>query len=880
MNLRPAINTCLFLLICLPAFSQFPGAPGGAPRQNMDVGRFYGRLIDSISGKPIEGASVQLLKTRYDSATRKRKEVVAALTLSDKKGDFSLEKLSVMTSYKLRISAVGFLPVERKLAFEINMQAARTGDMASMLSAVDKDLGNIRLTKDEKQLENVTVTASKPLFQLNLDKKVYNVEKDLMSTGGTALDVMKNIPSVNVDIDGNISLRNAAPQIFVDGRPTTLTADQIPADQIASIEIISNPSAKFDASGGGGGILNIVLKKNRKAGYNGNVRASIDTRGMPGGGGDFNFRQNKINFFSAGMIGFRKTITNINSAREETYNGLLTFQNQENRPVGRGHFAFIRSGFDYFINNRSTLTIGGNISRGRFETDDQIKLSRDTLKPGGTVTQTGIRNINSIPEFRNLGLSIGFKHNFSKQGKEWTADFNINRSKNENVSYYDVRLFDNNNQPIGTTIFEQSFGGGKSTFITAQTDFVTPLSGNRKIEAGLRMARREFSSFNRNFVGLQPGSLVEIPSLNIRYAFTDEVYAGYLTFSKQWKNVSMQLGTRIESSFYSGELLSTGQRFSNEFPFAFFPSGFLTWKMSKKEDLQVNYSRKVNRPSFFQLIPFIDYSDSLNLSIGNPNLVPEFTHQVEVSYSNQYKSGQTFLATAYGRLNNNLITRYQYRDVNPNPARPDSVVFTTFANATRSYTYGIELTSKNKINKWWDLTANLNLYRIRLEASNLAGTSNSSLSSIFGKLNNNFRLGRNFSLQLNGEYQARTLLPQAAGGSRGMMGMGGPFGQVPVTAQGYIKAFFGVDIAIRKDFLKNNAASLTLQFSDIFRSRFNSTFASSAFFIQDFERIRDPQIGRLSFNWRFGKLDASLFKRKNIRGEMENMQNMQQGVAQ
>src|SRR5436189_4282600 len=151
------------------------------------------------------------------------------------------------------------------------MAGAKNGDMSSMLSGIDKDLGNIKLEIDALQLQNVTVTSSKALMEMKIDRKVFNVEKNLTSVGGTAVDVMKNVPSVNVDIDGNVTLRNAAPQIFIDGRPTTLTLEQIPADEIASVEIITNPSAKFDASGGGAGILNIVLKKNRKAGYNGNI---------------------------------------------------------------------------------------------------------------------------------------------------------------------------------------------------------------------------------------------------------------------------------------------------------------------------------------------------------------------------------------------------------------------------------------------------------------------------------------------------------------------------------------------------------------------------------------------------------------------------------
>src|SRR6476646_866038 len=179
---------------------------------------------------------------------------------------------------------MGYVPVEQKIAFEMKMG----GDMTQALAGVDKDLGNIKLEEDAKVLESVTVTGSKPLMQMGIDRKIFNVEKNISSAGGTAVDVMRNVPSLNVDIDGNVTLRNAAPQIFVDGRPTTLSLEQIPADAIESVELITNPSAKYDASGGQSGILNIVLKKARKVGYNGSVRAGVDSRGKFNGGGDIN----------------------------------------------------------------------------------------------------------------------------------------------------------------------------------------------------------------------------------------------------------------------------------------------------------------------------------------------------------------------------------------------------------------------------------------------------------------------------------------------------------------------------------------------------------------------------------------------------------------
>ncbi|HMU10377.1 MAG TPA: TonB-dependent receptor, partial [Ferruginibacter sp.] len=761
--------------------------------------------------------------------------------------------------------------------FEMNMGGARNGDFSSMLSGVDKDLGNIKLEADAKQLENVTLSASKATLEMKIDRKVFNVEKNLNSVGGTAVDVMKNVPSVNVDIDGNVSLRNAAPQIFVDGRPTTMTLDQIPADAIASVEIITNPSAKYDASGGGAGILNIILKKNRKAGYNGNLRAGIDMRGRPNLGGDINLKQGKVNFFGAGQFGMRKSISTVKTDRTDIEADTTSYLKQRNKPINTGFFAFGRMGMDYFIDNRNTLSIGGNIVRGQFKTNDVINTYRDTVRPSGTISDRGERSSKNTGNFRNYGATMSFKHNFAKANKEWTADLNYNYSKNDNIGDYNTQYFYPTNTPKTPLVVERSKGGGTTQFFTAQTDYTDPITSKMKIETGLRAAFRYFTSFNDNYVQGAPGQYILISRLSNNYKFNDALYAGYFTFSHQLKKLSYQLGLRVESSSYTGNLITKNQKFKTDYPLSLFPSAFATYKLDDKQDMQLNYSRKINRPNFFQLIPFIDYSDSLNLSVGNPGLTPEFTNLLELSYSNQYKAGNSLLATVYFRNTDNLITRYQYRTNNPDTTKNGTVIMNTYANANRSYTVGFELTGKNKPAKWWDLTTNINLFNSTIKAGNLSGTVNSSLFSWFVKINNSFKLPKNFSIQLSGDYTAKTLVAPGGGGNRGMgMMFGG--GSQP-SSQGYIKPIFGADFSIRKDFLKNNAASLTLQFSDIFRTRLYATHSEASSFIQDNERRRDPQFVRLNFNWRFGKIDVSLFKRKNLKGEMENMQNAQQGMG-
>ncbi len=858
--------------------------PGAANRgqgggQNMNLGHFYGKVLESVTNKPLEAASVLLIQNKFDTATKKRKDVVVGGMLTDKKGEFSIENVNVMGQYKLTITAIGFKSYEAKAAFQLNMAGAKNGDMSSMLSAVDKDLGNITLSPDAQQLENVTVTSSKALLTMSIDRKVFNVEKNLTSVGGTAVDVMKNVPSVNVDIDGNVTLRNASPQIFIDGRPTTLTLEQIPADEIASVEIITNPSAKFDASGGGAGILNIVMKKNRKAGYNGNVNASIDSRAKPSLGGDINIKQNKINFFARARLNTRRTISTANSERINYLNDDTTsLFTQNNKPVGNGFFGFGRAGFDYFIDNRNTITVGATYVKGQFKNKDHINIDRDTLYQNMLInSDNGYRDTRTEFGFRNFGTNISFKHNFAKPNKEWTVDANYNQSKNDNEGDYISQYFYSNNSPKTAALVERSNGYGSNRFFTAQTDFVNPISENLKIEMGIRGAVRNFKSTSFNYVQNGSGQYILIPGFSNNYEFTDQVYAAYTTFSQKIKSFTYQLGLRLESSTYTGTMMSTGKKFNNKYPFSLFPSLFMTYKLSDKSDLQLNYSRKINRPNFFQLIPNYDISDPLNLSIGNPNLVPEFTNLAEISYQTQLTPKTSLLATVYFKNTNDLITNYQYRDKNPDPtAKPDSVLITTYANANTSYNVGLELTGKTKPAKWWDLTMNINVYNSTLKAGAITGGVDNDQLSMFGKINNSFTLPKNFSIQLSGDYQAKTILPPGRGGGGGMMMM---FGGSPIGAQGYTRPNYGVDIAIKKDFMKNKAASLTLQMNDIFRTKLYSTHSQSVYFVQDSDRRRDPQVLRLNFNYRFGKMDISLFKKKSMRGEMDSMQNASQGMG-
>ncbi|RYD80495.1 MAG: TonB-dependent receptor, partial [Sphingobacteriales bacterium] len=393
-------------------------------------------------------------------------------------------------------------------------------------------------------------------------------------------------------------------------------------------------------------------------GYNGNLRASIDSRMRPGGGADINIKQNKVNFFAAAQFNMRKSLADNSTDRIDYPANNTAITTQENNPLNKGYFGFGRAGIDFLMTNRTTLSVSGNYMQGNFKVKDQLKIAKDTIKNWGTVSETSIRDLSADISFKNTGASIGVKHNFAKAGKEWTADANYNRNHNRNVSNYSSRYFDSygNEKPYQGA--EKAEGGSSTAFYTFQTDFVNPLGKNIKFETGLRAAFRDYESWNDNFRQIPPSTLfTPLTATNVDFDFEDVVYAAYGIYSQQIKNFSYQLGLRTERSSYKGFLRSKNERFANEYPVSLFPSVFLSQKINSRQDVQLNYSRKISRPGFFQILPFVDFSDSLNLSVGNPDLRPEFSQLAELSYNNNYKTGHSVLATAYARYSDNLITR-------------------------------------------------------------------------------------------------------------------------------------------------------------------------------------------------------------------------------
>lgn len=848
---KSLIFLCLALVLD-QAFAQSPAGapPGGRPAGGGPVsGHLYGKLVDS-AGHGIGRASVLILKTSTDPATGKRKDVLLKGGTSQNNGDFSVEDLPVNNPLRLSVSAVGY--------------TALAQDVVLTPQAAEKDLGDLHMTQATKELQQVVVTASKPSMTVDMEKKVFNVSKDIVSVGGNGLDVLKNVPSVNVDIDGNVTLRGGSPQLFVDGKPTTLTLDEIPSDAIESVEVITNPSAKYDASGGGAGILNIVLKKNRKQGYNGSVRAGGDSYGGANAGASLNVRENKINFsadLNGRLLRDRTTGTIGRMDYSTTPNNYLR---QNEADTSKGYIYFGRVGLDYFINNRTTLSLTGFAMNHENRTTSNLAMNTDSLYTAGKISQYSQEEIVGTHTFNGRGATLGVKRLFEKDKEEWTADASYFSGNATNSSLYTTDYYQGGSgSALTSSELQKIIGRGNDHNIVLQSDFSDPLTARTTLEAGLRAALQDRLNINNNYT-YDPDSAayVLIPSAASNYKSRSNVYAAYVTLASSIGNFTYKAGLRAESSNYNGTLLNTGQGFLNQYPVSLFPSLFLGEKLGDGQELQLSYTRRVNRPNFFQLVPYTDSSNRLNITRGNPNLVPEFTQSLELSYLKTFPGNSTFMGSVYYKHTDHLITGYIESDTDA--ATGTRTLINTYINAESSNTVGAEATAQVAITKWWDLGTNINLYHSAINTGVTDGVTQQALWSWFGKLNTSFRLPAGFSVQVSGMYQSKSNLPVNTNSNQ----PGPPNMQSQSASQGYIQPFYEADLAVKKTLLAGKMA-VALSFNDIFRSRKQDQYTYSAYFTQDYSRLRDPQLLRLNLSYNFGKIDASLFKRKNSHVQSE-----------
>ncbi len=797
-----------------------------------------GVILDSLTQKPSPGSTVTI-------SFKNQKETISKSSVSNLDGKFVVENIPSINEIQLTISAIGYATIQQKISLT---NYTNTGNTIN--------IGTINLPVQTNTLQSVVVsTQASPAMKFGIDSKIFNVGKNITAQGGTAVDVMKNIPSVSVDAEGNVQLRNSPPQILIDGRPTILTLDQIAADDIERVELITNPSAKYDASNASG-IINIILKKNKTIGLNGIASAGLGTPGALNGNINLNYRAKKFNLFASGNYN-RSNI----EAIEETYRenktaGVITdYFNQTSNDERLRRFYSVRFGADYFIDDKTTLSFIQSFNEGKFasdETQNQVFSDADKI-----LNYTGVRLSTSDGNFERSSSRLSFERKFNKPDNKLTADITYN-SGNRNNSDYIVNNFYNADGSIYQLPSRVRNNGLTDEYqVIGQVDYSNKISQSKRIEFGLR----SFYNNNKSNFGTysidQAENETKLPlSNNIKY--TEKVNAGYFNYANEWKSFAYQVGLRVEFSELDGTLIDSNLNFGYKFPdgfknlnYALFPSFFLTKHLNETEDIQFNYSKRIRRPRFWEVNPFINIEDPLNISQGNPALKPEYTNSFELNYYKRFNdNGGNFLGVIYFRNNVGNVTEYSdtipaslYKQLDSAAVSPNAIL-STYINAGYENRLGAEFTLQKNVTKQLDFTFNTNMQYIVTKASvgdkNLDNSGFNYDVKLIGNykiVTDNSKLFNNTSFQLITEYEGPRVIPQ-----------------------GRDKGQFGTDVALRKEFLKKKAAALSLSINDVFNSRKDGTIYDTEDFYQDGYSRWNVRAVRLTFSYRFG--DSDIFHKK------------------
>lgn len=825
------INELYFLKIFNPILVAFILFSLYVNAQNGNFGRGDGQTqaFAKITGKVLDNTTKEVVEFATVSLFRMPKDTLIGGIVTDANGVFELENLRP-GKYKLSIAFMGF----KTLLI----------DTLILRKQEERDLGVILLSSNEKVLKEVTIETQQDMVKNTIDKKVFDAEKLAIANGGSANDVLTQVPTVSVDIDGNISLRGSGNvTILIDGRPSGMSGagragvlSGIPASAIESVEVITNPSAKYDPDGMSG-IINIVLKKNKLQGTNGNATISAGTNNKYNGNLSYNFRKNKINLYTNYSFRYNERYGR-GDVNRTTYAGdsaIYLIQKNNSDNINRNHSA--KTGMDY--NASKLTTLGFNITLNYENKSEDEKLVNKSLNETDNLSSAFNRYASSPSEGLSQDYNLNLRQKFKNPRQLLSVETNYSINNNLSLAQYQQENYWENYLEINPYWnFQNNRSNTDFSINTNTLDFESPLFKNGKIESGLKNTNRIIDNdFYSESLNNTANDFIADDSLNNRFVYYEHIYAAYTSFGQTLGKWSYKVGLRAEQANTKSTLMNDKSSYFNNY-FNVFPTAFLNRKINDKQEIQLNYGRRINRPGTRQLSPFTDYSNPLILRVGNPYLNPEYTHNVEFTYLYNFKK-VNFSTTLFYRKTVDLIMR----NISINNSNQTIV---TFTNLGSSENMGIETVSRIEFFKWWNVTLNLNGFQTVIKGTNQDGEINTSNLSWNAKFLSNMLLKKGWSLQTSGSYNARNIM-----------------------AQGTILPMSQVDFALKKDVLKNKG-TITFGVTDLFdqmRFRINT---SGSNFSQVTERKRETRIATITFNYRFGSGDFAPRKNKAKENDYKN----------
>ncbi len=759
---------------------------------------------------PVPDAIIQLLKASDSSLVKTE--------FTDEKGEFKFSYVAEGT-YMIQANVLGYT---KFISAALPVNASKT-------------LPAFQLQKSEVALNEVVVTTRKPYIEREHGKMIVNVENSIASTGSSAFEVIEKAPGVRVDNNDNISFKGKqGVSVWIDGKPAPMTGSDLAnylkgmsSAAVEKIEFIANPSSKYDAAGSS--IINIKLKKDKRLGTNSSISLAYGQGKYhkPNNSVTLNHRNKKVNVYASYNNAFRKGFNWLRLDRNfyaaDTFQGAYVQDNYLTMNF-RNHIA--RMGVDYYINPKNTIGITVNGITNKFNpTGDNLALVYDKNRMNTSRFETQNR---SEDYWYNNSVNVNYKHIFDSTGMELTTDLDYARFGNQTEQNFTTRYYDLNNVEFQNPYLLFGDINGGLDIYSVKTDLTKPLKMDAKLETGLKSSYVTADN-NLAFYDRSNGSDVYDSTKSNHFLYTENINAVYGNIAKEWKKISLQIGLRVENTNITGNQLVYQSKFDTTYT-QLFPSFFIGRKLNDKNGLELNYSRRINRPGYDQLNPFRFYLDPTTYKAGNPYLQPQTTHSFELTHV--YKE-KMYTTLGFGRTTKNII-----EVIAPAPNQPKLTIQTYF-NLTLVDVYTLNVSVPFEVTKWWHTANDLNVYYAAY-SGNVANTDITQIGNLNVNVNsvNTFNFTSSFSGELSGNYRTKE-----------------------VYAFETVKPIWFLNIGLQKKFDEGRAI-VKVSFNDMFYS--SNARATTRFtgYVESYDARRDTRVATVSFTYKFGNTSLSPSQRR------------------
>jgi hypothetical protein len=811
VNMRN-IYSYIFSVLCL-----FTGVAVFA-QTGPSTGQLTGKVLDEKKAN-LSYASVSLLKAA-DSTVIKG-------SITEENGNYLFSGLAD-GQYLVAINMIGYGKILK-------------GPYAINAAKKSYTIDNVQLVPTSKQLNTVDIVSRKPLVERQVDKTVLNIENSVLAAGNTALEILQKAPGVSVDKDGNISLRGKkGVLVMLDGKPTYMSNDQLAnllrsteGNAIQTIELITNPSSKYDAAGNSG-IINIKLKKNRNYGTNGSVRAGggYGKYYKANSGLSLNHREKKFNAFGDFNYSKRKQYHNLDISRVNNTATDQTYFDQQSAATGPRRSLNYKAGLDYFIDDNNTIgvAVNGYDGKGNNHADVFTRIGSNPI-----VTDSAVKALN-LERFAYSGTTynLNYKGTIDTTGQEISADVDLSRYNNSQNNHYDNAYLDAaGNQYRPSYIFRNSMPTKIKVF-ASKVDYTYPFSKKMKLDAGLKTSVVSTDN-NATFDNFLNNAWEKDLTRSNQFVYDENINAGYLNLKREFSGTTVQLGLRAEQTNSKGNSV-TEQIVSKRHYFNLFPSLFVNQVLSKNHDMGFSYSRRIDRPDYESLNPFISFVDLYTYGIGNPFLNPQYTNSFEVSYA--YK--KTLNATFGYSHTSDAITRVLLSDT------AKKTLFITSRNLAEKNAYNLNINSPLTLVKWWTTNNNVTIFYNQFSTPNLLGVPYKSGKLAFNaNTNHTITLNANTSLELSGFYQSAMVEGTLA-----------------------LKPQYSIDMGASRSFA-DKKLNIKLAVNDVFniqKWRITSALPGQTYSVNEKEESR---VFRLTATYRFGSNEIKGARQRSKSSEAE-----------